>query len=56
MNFVNEKIREFCTNRLIEEEMNFYKEEGVDIPHIDFLDNRHIIGTSQFEVSEIPID
>lgn len=44
INFVNEKVREFCTNRLIEEEMNWYKGEGLDIPQINFLDNRQIIG------------
>lgn len=44
INFVNERIREFCTHRLIREEADWYKREGMDVPEIEFLDNKNIIG------------
>ncbi|XP_031633965.1 myosin heavy chain 95F-like, partial [Contarinia nasturtii] len=43
INFVNEKIRNFSTNRLIKAELDWYKSENLDIPQIDFLDNQNII-------------
>lgn len=44
INFVNEKVRQFTTNRLIIEEIDWYKFEGLEIPQIDFLDNQNVIG------------
>lgn len=44
INFTNEKIRQFSTNRLIKEELDFYEKDGLKIPQIDFLDNQNVIG------------
>lgn len=43
MNFVNEKIRQFSKKRLIKDEVNWYAQEGINIPQIDLLDNGNII-------------
>lgn len=43
INFVNEKIRKFSTNRLIKEEVDWYESEGLSLPQIGFLDNQNII-------------
>lgn len=44
INFLNEKIREFSTERLITAELEWYKMDGLEVPHIDFLNNANIIG------------
>lgn len=44
INFLNEKLREFTTKRLIKEEMEYYTLEQVEVPQIDFLDNKYVIG------------
>lgn len=44
INFVNEKIRNFCTSRLITDEIKWHNSEGLDIPKISFLDNQSVIG------------
>lgn len=43
---MNEKVREFATNRLIKEEVEFYKMEGLEITQIDLLSNENVIGTN----------
>lgn len=55
INFVNEKIRQFSTNRLIKEEMDWYENDGIKIPQIDFLDNRNVIG-NYWQCIEVEID
>lgn len=37
-------MRKFCTNRLIQDEIEWYKIEDYEIPQIDFLDNQNVIG------------
>lgn len=44
INFINEKVRKFATNRLIADEILWYKMEGIDIPQNEFLDNQNVIG------------
>lgn len=48
INFLNEKIREFSTNRLITEELDWYRMDGLEVPHIDFLNNQNIVGMEYF--------
>lgn len=43
-NFSNEKIQSFCTQRLIFDEQNHYKNQGIEIPTIPFPGNEIIIG------------
>lgn len=53
INFVNEKIRQFSTKRLIKDELYWYAQEGISVPHIDLLDNANIIGIfSYYDTSE----
>lgn len=51
INFMNEKVCEFANNRLIEEEVQFYKMEGLEIPQINFLSNENVIGTKKHVVN-----
>lgn len=44
INYSNEKIQNFCTQRLIRDEQNWYKEEGVKVPEIPFPGNDMVLG------------
>lgn len=46
INFINEKIQQFCLRRLIKQELEWYNMEGIGVPEIDFLDNEHILSKS----------
>lgn len=54
INFVNEKMRQFCTKTLITDEISWYSQEGLEPPQIGFLDNKPVLGKhfnlSQFEI------
>lgn len=50
INFANEKVREFSTNRLVKEELEWYEAENLDIPKIEFLDNRNVIGMDKIKL------
>lgn len=43
INYANEKIQSFITHRLIYEECEWYKAEGLDIPEISFPGNDEIL-------------
>lgn len=49
INFINEKTRKFATNRLLIDEIEWYKTEKIDMPQIDFLDNQSVIGNDEIE-------
>lgn len=44
INYANEKIQNFCINRLIYKEQEYYKAEGLDLPKISFPGNDDILG------------
>lgn len=44
INYANEKIQNFCTQRLIYKEQEWYKAEGLNLPEISFPGNDHILG------------
>lgn len=44
INYINEKIQQFCIRRLIKDELEWYNNEGICIPTISFLDNEKILG------------
>lgn len=44
INFVNETLRQFSTDRLIREELKYYKSEGLETPQVGFLDNGPVLG------------
>lgn len=44
INFANEKIQAFCTKRLINEEEEWYKKEGILLPDFSFISNDNIVG------------
>lgn len=46
INFANEKIQKFSTHRLIFEEQEWYKTEGIDLPEISFPGNDNILSES----------
>lgn len=46
INYSNEKIQNFCTQRLIYEEQEWYKAEGLKLPEISFPGNDDILGES----------
>lgn len=46
INYPNEKIQNFYTNRLIHKEQEWYKAEGLDLPEIPFPGNDTILGES----------
>lgn len=43
INFVNEKVYQFCTRRLIKDELDWYNIEGISIPNVEFLHNEDIL-------------
>lgn len=43
INFANEKIQNFSAHRLIFEEQEWYKAEGIDLPEIAFPGNDNIL-------------
>lgn len=49
INFVNEKMRQFCTKTLITDEINWYSMEGLETPQIGFLDNKSVLGNFSFQ-------
>lgn len=44
INFINEKIQNFDIQRLIKDEITYYRSENLDFPKIDYLDNAKIVG------------
>lgn len=44
INYANEKIQNFCTQRLIYKEQEWYKTEGLNLPEISFPGNDQILG------------
>lgn len=44
INYSNEKIQNFCTQRLIRDEQNWYKTEGIEVPEIPFPGNDIVLG------------
>lgn len=44
INYMNEKLQELCVNRLIKDELNWYKTEGLEVPKIEYLDNTDVLG------------
>lgn len=44
INYTNEKLQQFFTQRLIVEEQIWYESQGLEIPTISFLNNDRIIG------------
>lgn len=55
INFINEKFRQFSTNRLIKEEIEWHKIEDLELPEIDFLDNQNVIGTGNSKITTFMI-
>lgn len=43
INFVNEKVTQFCTRRLIKDELSWYSSERIVMPKIEFLDNQDVL-------------
>ncbi|XP_031625631.1 myosin heavy chain 95F-like [Contarinia nasturtii] len=43
INYSNEKIQNFCTQRLICDEINWYKEESINVPEISFPGNDMVL-------------
>lgn len=48
INYTNEKIQNFCTQRLIRDEQEFYKLEGLEAPTISFPGNDIVLGELSF--------
>lgn len=48
INYINERVRQFSTNRLITDELHWYKMECIEVPQVDFLDNKNVIGESLY--------
>lgn len=48
INYTNEKIQKFSTDRLIYKEQQWYKSEGLDLPVISFPGNEGILGESSY--------
>lgn len=46
INYANEKIQAFCTQRLIDEEKDWYNKEGILVPDFSFISNDDIVGMS----------
>lgn len=47
INYSNEKIQSFCTQRLISDELQWYKSEGLEVPQILFPGNEIVLGKMQ---------
>lgn len=37
-------MQQFCTQKLIKDELEWYASEGLDLPKISLFDNNHILG------------
>lgn len=46
INYANEKIQNYCTQRLIVDEQEWYKVEGVKVPEIGFPGNDIVLSKS----------
>lgn len=46
INYANEKIQNFCTRRLIIDELEWYKVEGINVPEIEFPGNDIVLSKS----------
>lgn len=44
INYVNEKLRQFTTTRLIIDEIDYYESKGLEAPEIEYLDNVEVLG------------
>lgn len=43
INYANEKLQKFCTQRLIVDEQEYYESEGIALPKIPFPGNEEIL-------------
>lgn len=53
INYANEKIQNLCTRCLIRSEQEWYKDEGIEVPEIEFPGNDEIIGEIFFAFLKI---
>lgn len=43
INFCNEKLQQFFNQRILKEEQSIYEKEGLNLAHVDFVDNQDCI-------------
>ncbi|CAG0898127.1 unnamed protein product [Darwinula stevensoni] len=44
INYCNEKLQQFFNQRVLRDEQTLYQKEGLNVPHIDYVDNQDCIG------------
>lgn len=44
INYCNEKLQQFFNERILKNEQELYKREGLNVPEIRFVDNQDCIG------------
>ena len=50
INYCNEKLQQFFNERVLHDEQKLYRKEGLNVPHIDYLDNQDCIGNENSSV------
>ncbi|XP_055307272.1 myosin heavy chain 95F-like [Sitodiplosis mosellana] len=43
INYINETVQQFCIRKQIIEELEWYADDGIHIPDVNYLDNREIL-------------
>lgn len=44
INYINERVQQFCIRKQIKDELEWYAVDGVLIPEVKLLDNKIILG------------
>lgn len=47
INYCNEKLQQFFNERILKDEQELYKKEGLNLRKIEFIDNQDCIGEWQ---------
>lgn len=53
INYVNEQFQQFFTQRVLNEEKEWYEKEKIDVPFVPFFDNCGIIGIVARKTSKL---
>jgi myosin VI len=51
INYCNEKLQQFFNERILKNEQELYRREGLNVPEIRFVDNQDCIGKFHHVIS-----
>lgn len=56
INYANEKLQQFCVQRLIIDEQKWYVKQGLKIPTIKYLSNDEVVGKYLYLISKLAFE